>query len=85
MSELKAVIAVEVDSNIKKEAELILANINLDLSEAINLFLNYLAIEKTFPVCLLEPNSETIAALNDVAEQKVYQSVDELWEDSKKE
>lgn len=77
-------ISVRTEPNTKKQAELILRHLGLSTSEAINLFLRRVIIEKGLPFDVRIPNNETMEALLDVELKRnltTYNNTDELFDD----
>lgn len=78
---------IRMDSNIKKQAQQIFADLGLDMSTAVNLFLRKAIRENGIPFDLKldTPNEETLKAIEDVNNgrnlSKVFSSVEELMED----
>lgn len=61
-------ISVRIEDDVKKSAESILSQLGLSLSTATNVFLRQVILHKGLPfaVELEQPNAETIAAMEDV-------------------
>ncbi|MGD9155350.1 MAG: type II toxin-antitoxin system RelB/DinJ family antitoxin [Bacillota bacterium] len=80
-------INIRVDENLKRKAEAIYSELGLNLSTAMNIFLRYSVRYGGIPFDLrLEtPNTETLAAIDDVNHQrglsKSFDSVEALMED----
>lgn len=82
------VFRVDVDERIMREASQILASDGITVTEAFNLMMNYIVVEKRTPYfACLEPNEETLAAIADTVQGNlvtvgsVAQLMDELNED----
>jgi len=58
---------VRIDPNLKLSAEIILKQLGLSTADAINIFLRQVILNEglPFPVKLLKPNAETIAAMEE--------------------
>lgn len=77
-------ISVRTEPDTKKQAELILKHLGLTTSEAINLFLRRVIIEKGLPFEVRIPNKETLEALMDSELNRditTYKNSGELFED----
>ena len=61
---------VRIDPNLKLSAEIILKQLGLSTADAINIFLRQVILNEglPFPVKLLKPNAETIAAMEEARE-----------------
>lgn len=86
----KTTTTITIDSDIKAQAQELLADFGLDLSTAINIFLRQTVRENAIPFNISRdvPNSDTIAAMQEVEEMKKhpelyksYSNVDEMMED----
>lgn len=86
----KTTTTITIDSDIKSQAQELLADFGLDLSTAINIFLRQTIRENAIPFTISRevPNSDTVAALREVEEMKEhpelyksYGDVDEMMED----
>lgn len=65
------VVRARIDSKLKKEAGVILADMGLSVSDAIRLMLVRVVSEKALPFDVRVPNAETQAAMRDLREGKV--------------
>lgn len=80
----KTTTTITIDSNIKAQAQELLADFGLDLSTAINIFLRQTVRENAIPFSISRevPNSDTIAAMKEVEEMKkhpeLYKSYDDV-------
>lgn len=80
----KTTTTITIDSNIKAQAQELLADFGLDLSTAINIFLRQTVRENAIPFTISRevPNSDTIAAMKEVEEMKkhpeLYKSYDDV-------
>ncbi len=77
-------ISVRTEPDTKKQAEMILKHLGLTTSEAINLFLRRVIIEKGLPFEVRIPNSDTMEALLDVELKRnltTYKITDKLFDD----
>jgi DNA-damage-inducible protein J len=61
-----ATVRARVSPEIKAEAEAVLQEIGLSISDAINLLLHRIKVTHSFPLELKVPNSATLAAFQDV-------------------
>lgn len=86
----KTTTTITIDSDIKAQAQELLADFGLDLSTAINIFLRQTIRENAIPFSISRevPNSDTLAAMKEFEEMKKhpeayksYDSVDKMMED----
>lgn len=70
----KTTTTITIDSDIKAQAQALLADFGLDLSTAINIFLRQTVRENAIPFSISRevPNSDTIAAMKEVEEMKKH-------------
>ncbi|WP_386689600.1 type II toxin-antitoxin system RelB/DinJ family antitoxin [Lonepinella sp. MS14437] len=77
-------ITIRVDQSLKTAAQLNLQKMGLDLSSAIRMLMQHLAVKAELPAELAQPNSQTLQAIyeleNNINCQK-YQSVEQLKQD----
>ncbi|MCH5162455.1 MAG: type II toxin-antitoxin system RelB/DinJ family antitoxin [Clostridiales bacterium] len=83
-----AIINVRVDDKLKKEAAELFADLGLDTSTAINMFLRQAINSNGIPFAVERPNAATLAAMKEVDDMeknpekyKGYTNVDELFEE----
>ena len=83
---LDATVRARVDSKLKKDVEIILQNIGLNTSQAINIFLNSIKNNNGIPFELKIPNDKTIKAMQDTQNGIGLEEVtfEQLQEDMKK-
>ena len=80
-------INIRVDEELKRKAEAIFAELGLNMSTAMNIFLRYSVRYGGIPFDLRieKPNSETLAAIDDVNNNRnmsnIFDSVSALMED----
>jgi DNA-damage-inducible protein J len=78
---------IRIDEELKRQADAIFSELGLNMSTAINMFLRYSVRYGGIPFELRveKPNAETLAAINDVNNNrnmsKTFTSVDDLMED----
>ncbi len=81
---------ISIDADVKAQAQELFADLGLDLSTAINLFLKQSVRENAIPFNIQRevPNADTIAAMKEFEEMekhpelyKRYKDVDEMMED----
>jgi DNA-damage-inducible protein J len=78
---------IRIDENLKKDAENLFSDLGLNMSTAVTMFLRSSVMNDGIPfeVKRKEPNSATIAAMEDVINRRnisgPFKSVDELMED----
>jgi DNA-damage-inducible protein J len=80
-----AIVRARVSPEVKAEAEAVLQEIGLSISDAINLLLHRIKATHGFPLELKIPNAETLAAFRDVDERRdlaEFATVDELFADA---
>ncbi len=73
-------INVRTTVDVKKQAEVILNDLGLNLSSAINLFLKQLINYRGIPFDLRLPNKETMKAMDDVDNHRDLESADTVEE-----
>ena len=80
---LDTVVRARIDQKTKEEAEAVLAEIGLTLSDAVRLMMIRIAREKAMPFNPLVPNEETIAAMREARAGKLVKvgSVEDLLAD----
>ena len=89
MESKTSAINIQIDSNVKKDATLVLTELGLSMSSAINLFLRAVIWHNGIPFSLEIPNKKTLKVFKEVDEEiasghvkgKRYKSVDELRKD----
>lgn len=77
---------IRVDSEVKAQAQTLFANLGLDMSTAVNLFLRQAIMRQEIPFALQAhtPNAETLAAIQEVEQLKkapnkrTYHSFEEI-------
>lgn len=70
------------DGNIKKEATEVFEKLGLDFSQAVNMFLRQVALNKGMPFDLKIPNKETISAINeDKSSMATFNSPEDILRD----
>lgn len=80
-------ITIRVDDELKQQAETLFDDLGLNMTTAMNVFLRQAVLHRGIPfdISLNIPNSETIAAINNVNNNrnisKTFSSVSELIED----
>lgn len=80
----KKPIHVNVDENLKEEAEQLFDDLGLNMTSAITIFLKQSINEQAIPFMINKGNKETLQALKDIKEGKVhggFSSVEDLMED----
>lgn len=79
---MDATITVRVDLKTKKKAQLILKELGLDLSTAINIYLKHIVKNGGIPFMIEEPNKRLLKEIEDTIDGKglteEYNSLDEL-------
>jgi len=78
-----AIINVRTDPEVKEKVTAILKRIGITTSEAVNLFLNRVIMERGIPFDVKIPNDETIKAMEDVEKGRNLESaktVDEMFD-----
>jgi len=90
MANLTGTINVNVDINVKKQANAILNDLGLNMTTAINMFLTQIIKQDGIPfeVKNPRPTRELIKSLKEAddimsgkSESKIYHNIDELFED----
>jgi len=83
---LDSTVRARVDSNLKNEVESIFHELGLTTSQAINLFLKKVKLERGIPFDLKVPNATTLQAMKEVEEDKNLEiiSLEDHLEEMKK-
>ena len=70
----KIATTITLDADVKKEAQIVLGELGLDLSTAVGLFLRQTAREQRIPfdISLSVPNEETRAALQELKDMEEH-------------
>jgi len=78
-----AQINIQMESQLKDEAEKILKRLGVSISEAVNIFLRQVVLQKGFPFDVKIPNEETIRAFRETEHNKdglpTYDSPEKLF------
>lgn len=86
----KVATTLSIDAEIKTLAQKLFADLGLDMSTAVNIFLRQAVYEHGIPFAIVRdiPNAETVAAINEAEDMinhpekyKGYSSFDELMRD----
>ena len=78
-----AVITARVEPEVKEEAEKVLSEIGLTMSQAVTLYLRQIVYQRGIPFELKLPTPETLAAIEEARHPEtlpVFQSVDALFD-----
>jgi DNA-damage-inducible protein J len=82
MAQQKDMIRSRIDPAVKAEAQVILEKMGLSMSDAMRLFLHQVILEKGLPFDVKIPKKETLHALEDSFENKVFEtSIEDLKKD----
>ena len=65
-----AAIRVRVNHKIKDQAEHVLHNMGITMSQAINIYLNQIIVYKSIPFSIKAPNKETIKTIKEARAKK---------------
>ena len=79
-----AVVTARVEPEVKEEAEKVLSQVGLTMSQAVNLYLRQIVYQHGIPFELKLPTEETLAAIQEARRPEVlpaFQNVDELFDD----
>ena len=78
-----AVIRANVDEDVKQQANAVLAGMGLTMSDAVRILFTRIAAEKQLPFMPLTPNSESLAAMEELENDDLesFESVEQLFED----
>ncbi|MCI0697178.1 type II toxin-antitoxin system RelB/DinJ family antitoxin [candidate division KSB1 bacterium] len=83
-----AQINIQLESQLRDEAEKILKRLGVSISEAVNIFLRQVVLQNGFPFDVKIPNEETIRAFRQTESNKdglkTYNSPEELFEEMDK-
>lgn len=73
---------IRVDPRLKAEAEAVLSQLGLRVTEFVRMALQQLVLQRGLPFTVRIPNAETVAALNEPTDKlKSFASADELFAD----
>lgn len=75
------VVRARVSSQLKHNAEEVLAEIGMSMGEAIRLFLTQVSLRHEFPVELKVPNKTTLNAMSDQPTDDIYHNIDDLFDE----
>ena len=86
MKTQSSTVQVRMDTELKREAMAVLAEIGLTTSDAVRLLFHRIAVDQAFPLELKVPNAQTLAAmaeLDEMLETRAarFDSSDELFAD----
>ena len=79
----KTNMTIRTDTDIKKQAQVLFANLGLDMSTAVNMFLRQAILHQGLPfdISLHRPNQITMQAIKNSYETKeTFESVDDLMD-----
>ncbi len=78
-----AVVRANVDEDVKQQAMTVLAGMGLTMSDAVRILFTRIAAEKQLPFMPLVPNSETLAAMEELENDELqsFESVERLFKD----
>ena len=82
---------IRIEPDLKREAELILEDLGMNMADAITIFLKQVVMTESIPFLIRKPklNAETIQAIEDVEKgknlSKGYTDLEEMWADLEKE
>lgn len=83
MSQVKnEVVRARVDPELKHNAEKVLNDLGMSMTEAIRLFLTQVSLRQEFPLELKIPNNTTLKAMAEPPTDKTYESVDALFDEA---
>jgi DNA-damage-inducible protein J len=79
-----AVITTRIEPEIKEEAETILAQLGLTMSQAMSMYIRQLVLRRGLPFTVNIPNQETMEAIQESLEPEKlpgFDNLDDLFED----
>ena len=79
-----AVIATRIEPEVKQEAEAILAQLGLTMSQAMTLYIKQLILRRGLPFSVNIPNQETMEAIQESLEPETlpgFDNLDDLFEE----
>ncbi|KAA1183175.1 type II toxin-antitoxin system RelB/DinJ family antitoxin [Photorhabdus heterorhabditis] len=76
------IVKARVEPKLKEDAENVLSELGISLSDAIRIFLNQISLGQEFPIELKIPNRTTLKAINAPVTDEVFTSADELSADN---
>lgn len=75
------VVRARISPQLKHNAEQVLNEIGMSMTEAIRLFLTQIALRQEFPLELKIPNQTTLQAIAASPTDEIYHSADELFDE----
>lgn len=84
-------INIRIDPELKKEVEITLNDLGMNIAEAVTIFLKQVVMTDSIPFVIRKPklNTETIKAMEEAEKginlSKGYTNLEEMWKDLEKE
>ena len=84
-------INIRIDPELKKEVEITLNDLGMNIAEAVTIFLKQVVMTDSIPFVIRKPklNAETIKAMEEAEKginlSKGYTNLEEMWKDLEKE
>ena len=75
------VVRARISHELKQNAEQVLTEIGMSMTEAIRLFLTQVSLRQEFPIELKTPNKTTLNAIESDVTDAAYTSAEELFTD----
>ncbi|HGN1707467.1 TPA: type II toxin-antitoxin system RelB/DinJ family antitoxin [Providencia rettgeri] len=78
------IVRARIEPKIRENAEAVLSELGISMSDAIRIFVNQISLRQAFPIELKTPNSITLEAINAPATDEVFDSADDLFSEVNK-
>lgn len=75
------IVRARIEPQVKHHAEQVLASLGMNMSDAIRIFVNQIAIREAFPIELKTPNQITLEAMQAETQATGYDSASALFDE----
>ena len=73
------VVRARIEPQVRENAEAVLSELGMSMSDAIRIFVNQISLRQAFPIELKSPNKITLKAINESVTDEIFDSADELF------
>ncbi|MEY0231805.1 type II toxin-antitoxin system RelB/DinJ family antitoxin [Providencia manganoxydans] len=73
------IVRARIEPKVRENAEAVLSELGISMSEAIRIFVNQISLRQAFPIELKAPNALTLKAINESATDETFESADDLF------
>ncbi|MGG4665004.1 type II toxin-antitoxin system RelB/DinJ family antitoxin [Providencia vermicola] len=73
------IVRARIEPKIRENAEAVLSELGISMSDAIRIFINQISLRQAFPIELKTPNSITLEAINAPTTDETFDSADDLF------